>query len=227
MNSATEGYLAALAKDSTVSQRLGSHGAICFIDGVIEALLATEAITNAEAMKWNVMLMSAARGHSSPSIASSSGPSSESIPSGDATEVIGESNATQNVPQFLELIPVEGALAIVPGVCSFQILGIERYDSMAAIMWRVVPLAAPAKPKSLSHFAQVTAAPTPRSTKLTDDVGTHYIMMGGTSGGRIERVGRLEFRPAPPDSATLLFVRWEGAAFDIALPRTGHSGPLV
>ena len=227
MNSTTESYLATLAKDSTVSQRRGSHGAICFIDGVIEALLATEAITNAEAMKWNVMLMSAARGHSSPSIASSSGPSSESIPSGDATEVIGESNATQNVPQFLELIPVEGALAIVPGVCSFQILGIERYDSMAAIMWRVVPLAAPAKPKSLSHFAQVTAAPTPRSTKLTDDVGTRYIMMGGTAGGRIERVGRLEFRPAPPDNATLLFVRWEDAAFNIALPRTGHSGPLV
>jgi hypothetical protein len=141
--------------------------------------------------------------------------------------VKGESNATQDVPQFLELIPVEGASAIVPGVCSVQILGIERYDSMAAIMWRVVPLPAPAKPESLSHFAQVTPTPTPRTMKLTDDVGTRYIMMGSHAGGRIERVGRLEFRPAPPDSATLLFVRWESAAFDIALPRTGRGGPLV
>src|ERR1019366_7292887 len=133
----------------------------------------------AEATKWNIMLLSSARGHSSPSIASSSGPSSESIPTGEATEVRDGRNATQDVAQFLELIPVEGALAIVPEVGSVQILAIERYDSMAAIMWRVVPLPAPAKPESLSHFAQGRTAPTPRSTKLTDDVGTRYIMMGG------------------------------------------------
>jgi hypothetical protein len=227
MDTATERYLATLAKDSSVTQRRGGHGAICFIDGVIEALLATEAISVAEATKWNVMLLSAARGHSSPSVASSSGPSSESVPTGDAIEVIGERNAMQDVPQFLELIPVEGASAIIPEVCSVQILGIERYDSMAAIVWRVAPLPGPTTPESLSHFAQVTIAPNPRSTKLTDDVGTDYIMLGGHAGGRIERVGRLEFRPAPPDSATLLFVRWRSAAFDIVLPRAGHSEPLL
>lgn len=227
MDSTTERYLDTLAKDSTISQRRGGHGAICFIDGVIEALLATEAISLEEAKRWNVMLLSAARGHSSGSFAPSSAPSSESIVSGDATEVMGESNSTQNVAQFLELIPVEGVSAIVPGVCTIQILGIERYDSMTAILWRVVPLPALAKQESLGHFAQVTPTPTPRTTKLTDDVGTHYIMMGGYSGGRIERVGRLEFRPTPPDSATRLFVSWEDAEFDIALPRVGRSGPLV
>ncbi len=222
MDVTTEHYLTRLAQDSTVQQRRGAHGAICFIDGVIEALLATEAISIVEARHWNVMLLSAARGHSSESMASFSGLSSESFPA----EVRDESAATPALPQFLDLIPIEGASATVPGVCSVQILGIERYDSMAALMWRVVPLPTPTKPESLSHFAQVTPTPTPRTTELTDDVGTRYIMMGGHSGGRIERVGRLEFRPAPPDTATLLFVRWEDAAFDIALPRTGHIGPI-
>jgi hypothetical protein len=226
MNSTTQSYLDTLAKDPTVSQRRGSHGATCFIDGVIEALLATEAISLTEAREWNVRLLSAARGHSSEFVASSSGASSEFISSGDVTEVTGENNATQDAAQFLELIPVEGASAIVPGVCRIQILGIERYDSKAAIMWRVAPLPAPAKSESLSHFAQVTPTPTPRSTKLTDDVGTRYTVMGGHSGGRIERVGRLEFRPAPPDNATRLFVSWEDTEFDIALPRTAHGGHL-
>ncbi len=227
MDTATERYLATLAKDSSVTQRRGGHGAICFIDGVIEALLVTEAISVAEATKWNAMLLSAARGHSSPSVASSSGPSSESVPTGDAIEVIGERNAVQDVPQFLELIPIEGASAIFSGVGSVQILGIERYDSKAAIVWRVVLTPAPAKPESLSRFAQILTAPEPRSMKLTDDVGTRYMIMGGNSGGRIERVGRFEFRPAPPDSATRLFVSWEDAEFDIVLPRAGHSGPLL
>jgi len=227
MNSTTESYLIRLAEDSTVSQRRGSHGAICFIDGVIEALLATEAISIAEATRWNVKLLSAARGHSSMSIASYSGTSSEYNLSRDAIEVKDESNGAQDVPEFLELIPVEGASAIVSGVCSIQILGIERYDSKAAIVWRVVPLPAPAKPESLSHFAEVRTVPSPRSIKLTDDVGTYYTVMGGNSGGRRERVGRFEFRPAPPESATRLFIRWEDVAFDIALPRTGNSGPLV
>ena len=215
MNSATESYLASLAKDSTIWGRRGKHGAICFIDGVIEALVATEAISDTEASKWNMVLMS-----------STSAPSSEFIPLGDAMEVVGERNTPRGFPHFLELIPIEGVLTIVPGVCSVQILGIERYDSKAAILWRVVPLSAPAKPESFNHFAQFETGPNRRTTELTDDVGTRYIVVGGHSGGRIERVGRFEFRPAPPDSATLLFVRWADAAFDIALPRAGQSGPL-
>jgi len=226
MNSTTENYLDKLAKDSTVSQRRGGHGAVCFIDGVFEALLAIEAISISEAREWNVRLLSAARGHSS-EFTSSSGASSEVTYGGSVTEVAGENNVTQDAPQFLELIPVEGATSIVPGVCSIQILGIERYDSKVAISWRVAPLSAPAAAESLSHFAQVTPTPTPRTMKLTDDVGTRYTVMGGHSGGQTERVGRLEFRPAPPDSATRLFVNWEDAAFDIALPKTGRSDPRV
>jgi hypothetical protein len=210
MDSATESYLATLAMDSTIWRRRGRHGAICFFDGVIEALIASEAISNAEASKWNLALMSPA-----------STPSSEFAPLGDASEVLSEHNATHGFPHFLELIPVKGALTIVPGVCSVQILGIERYDSKAAIIWRVVPLSAPVESESLNHFAQFETGPDRRTTELTDDVGTQYIVVGGHSGGRIERIGRFEFRPAPPDSATLLFVRWADAAFDITLPRTG------
>jgi hypothetical protein len=213
MDSATESYLATLAKDSTIWRRKGKYGAICFIDGVIEALIATAEISDEEASQWNTELKS-----------SPSAPPSKFAPTVESPEAIAELNSTQDFPHFLELIPVEGAVTIVPGVCSIQILGIERYDSKAAIIWRVVPLTALVSQNDLSDYVRFETGPNRTSMKLTDDIGTRYILVGGHSGGRIERVGRFEFRPPPPDNATILFVRWEDVEFNIALPRTDRSG---
>jgi hypothetical protein len=208
----TESYLATLAENSTIWKRRGRHGAVCFIDGVIEALMATGAISNAEASKWNIAIMS-----------SSSGFSSRFAPPVNTAKVPNGRDAPQDFPHFLELIPVRGAIVVIPDVCRVQILGIERYDSKAAIVWRVVPLPSPTKLESFSHFTQFETGPNSKTTEIADDVGTQYTVVGGHSGGRIERVGRFEFQPAPPDNATLLFVRWEDAAFDLVLPRAGHS----
>jgi hypothetical protein len=212
MNSVTENYLTALAKDSTIWRRRGKHGAICFIDGVIETLVAIEAISISEASKWNLAIMS-----------SLNSPVSEFLNPDIATGVTDERDATKSFSRFLELIPIEGACAIVAGAYSVQILGIERYDSKGAVIWRVVPLAEPATKEDLSHFARFEDGPNRATATLTDDVGTSYALVGGQSGGRIERVGRFEFRPAPAPGANFLFIRWEDVAFSIALPRPGDS----
>jgi hypothetical protein len=105
----------------------------------------------------------------------------------------------------------------LPDVCSFQILGVERYDVKGAIFWRMVPILGPECTDEAKRLAALGTGPDMRSIEISDDRGTTYQVTHGSSAGRIEKVGRYEFIPAPPDDATILKVHWEEMVFEINL----------
>ena len=92
----------------------------------------------------------------------------------------------------------------MPDVCSFQILGVERYDVKGAIFWRMVPILGPESTDGAKRLAALGTGPDMRSIEISDDRGTTYQVTHGSSAGRIEKVGRYEFISAPPDDATIL-----------------------
>jgi hypothetical protein len=207
MDTATERYLTSLAGDSARWKRMGLYGATTLIEGILEALVATGAISDGDALSWKELIL-APFNISRATYISAEGEA--------ASAVVG--NSAQIIPRFLEMISAREPAKDVLGVCSIQILGIERYDSKGAILWRVAPLEEPNAPADPSGFGAFRPGPEMAEMELTDDVGTVYILMGGNSAGRVERVGRFEFRPAPPDGAKHLRVRWQDVAFTIALP---------
>jgi hypothetical protein len=207
MDTATERYLAMLAGDSARWKRMGLYGATMLIEGVLEALVATGAISSDDVASWKDRILAPSN------ISRTTFISDE----GEAASAVVDSSA-RIIPRFLEMIPAREPAKDVPGVCSIQILGVERYDSKGAILWRVAPLEEPSAPADPSGFGAFRPGPEMAEMELTDDLGTLYNLMGGSSAGRIERVGRFEFQPAPPEEAQHLRVRWEDVAFTIALP---------
>lgn len=207
MDTATERYLTELASDSARWKRLGAYGATKHIEGVLEALVATGAILSIDASSWNELILAPFNIPRSTSISSK----------GSSASAVVDSSAP-SIPRFLEMISAKEPAKVVPDVCSIQILGIERYDSKVAIIWRVVPLQESSVSAGSDGVGAFRAGPEIAAMELTDDLGTCYNGIGGSSAGSVERVGRFQFRPAPPEGATLLRVRWEDVAFEITLP---------
>jgi hypothetical protein len=141
------------------------------------------------------------------------------------------------IARFLELIPVVDGDRVVPYGGRLQILGIERYDSVVAVAWRMAPL-----PDAETKYADELRAhdrdteglpdhereslrrmflmqinrPTSFAFTLADDLGTEYLNTGGgTSGGRNEQTGRAQFMPAVPERASELTIRWDDLVFRV------------
>jgi hypothetical protein len=137
------------------------------------------------------------------------------------------------------LIPVDTPDQPLPFGGRAQILGLERYDTKAVVVWRIAPLPDPERQFAdelaaaeldseglpdaerrmmrQRHLSRLQARGGERLT-LSDEVHTEYHDRGGGSGGgEAERVGRSEFMPAIPATATQLTVRWNGLAFPVVL----------
>ena len=205
MEIAVDLYLTELAGDSAHWKRLGRYGTAFFVDGLLDGLTSVGAITGDEASAWRDVFLnpfsnSSARFRSAGDVSITDLPHTPGV-----------------LPHFIELMPAAQPAKELPNVCSFQILGVERYDVKGAFIWRMVPLAGPANAEDANNLASIGIGPEIQSIELSDDRGTSYQMMGGTSGGRIERVGRCQFRPAPRDDATILKVHWEELRFEIQI----------
>lgn len=198
-------YLASLASDSARWKRLGRYGTLTFVEGLLDGLTGVGAITRDEALVWRELLI--APFSVSTARFSSTGGASIHPPS----------SAPRDFPHFIELIPAVQPAKELPDVCSLQILGVERYDVKGAIVWRMVPILRPESTEEANNLAALATGPDMRSLEISDDRGTTYQFTGGSGGGRLERVGRHEFIPAPPDDATILKVRWEEMVFEITL----------
>jgi len=141
--------------------------------------------------------------------------------------------------RFLGLIPVSNPDQLVPFGGRVQILGIERYDSKAAVAWRLAPIPDPEiqfaselsdherdtqglpnaeRQMMRRQFLQQLNGPG-RELGLSDDVGTEYHRMGGrhSSNGQ-ECTGRAQFAPAVPETASTLTIHWGDLRFPVSLP---------
>jgi hypothetical protein len=140
--------------------------------------------------------------------------------------------------RFLGLIPVNDPDQPVPFGGRVQILGIERYDSKVAVAWRLAPLPdleMQFAQELLDHERDAEGLPdTERhmmrhqflhrldrhgaGVRLSDDLSTEYRHTGGASGGGgNEKVGRAQFMPAIPESASLVTVHWGDLVFPVPL----------
>ena len=205
VESAVDRYLRELAGDSDRWQRLGRRGTENFVDGLLDGLTRVGAISRDEASTWSEVFLrtfsdSPARFRSAAGALSS-----------HLTPTPGV------LSQFIELVPAHLPAKELSTGGSLQILGVERYDVKVAIMWRMVARGGWTVAHDASTVASLGTGFESQSIRLTDDRGTSYQRMGGSSAGRVERVGRSEFRPAAPDDATTLRVEWEGLVFEVAL----------
>lgn len=199
-------YLASLASDSARWKRLGRVGTLNFVEGVLESLMATGAITRDEALAWKDLLAFPSGGAFARSDSSAGLPVRPLPPTHS-----GSAN-------FIDLLTANEPAKVLPGVCSFQILGLERYDVQLVVVWRMLPSVDLESSDELKHLAPFMNGPEMSSMEVTDDRGTLYQMRGGTSGGGGgETVGRYIYNPAPPEEATVLTINWEGMNFEIPL----------
>ena len=198
-------YLAGMANDSARWKRLGRFGTVSFVEGLLDGLTAVGAITSDEAAAWRELLLA-------PFNITQARFSSTS-----EVSKIPPAFAPSEFPRFVELIPAAQPAQNLPDVCSFQILGVERYDVKGAILWRMVPILGPESTEEARRLAALGTGPDMHSIDVSDDRGTTYQLVHGSSAGRIERVGRCEFTPAPPDDATIMKFRWEEMVFEINL----------
>jgi hypothetical protein len=129
------------------------------------------------------------------------------------------------VAQFICMVPTSSTAKFLREGLSVQLLGLEIYDTKVAIDWRVIPAIGETS-SMIGHDLEPFDYGLEQATiTLADDVvGTAYHHVGGHSGGWVERVGRSEFQPPPPISATLLLAEWKNANFEIALPAASDSG---
>lgn len=201
-------YLAGLASDSARWKRLGRVGTLNFVEGVLESLMGVGAITRDEALAWKELLtvsLGVAPARFGPSADASRYPSSPT---------------SRTLAHFIELISADEPARVLHGVCSFQILGVERYDMQVAVLWRMSPFLDP-ESNELKNLSPFDAGPEMSALELSDDLGTIYLKNGGGAvGGGGERVGRIVFTPAPPDGATILTIGWEDMIFEIPLGST-------
>jgi len=146
---------------------------------------------------------------------------------------------TVPVARFLELIPVADADREVPFGGRLQILGIERYDSMGAVAWRMAPLPDTEiqyADELRDHERDTEGLPESerrmlrqrllhqlnRATRykfvVSDNLGTEYHDTGGGwSGGGNEQTGRVRFMPGIPKGASILTVRWDELTFHVPI----------
>jgi hypothetical protein len=199
-------YLAGLASDSARWKRLGRVGTLNFVEGALESLMAASAITREEALVWKDLLA-----------ASSGGAPARFGSSGSASTYLSPLTPP-NYATFIEFISANEPSRVLPGVCSFQILGVERYDVQVAVVWRMLPDLDPKSTDELTNLSPFNAGPEMSSMEVSDDRGTLFRKKGGGAvGGGRERVGRMVFVPAPPEDATILIINWEDMNFEIPL----------
>ena len=203
MENDVELYLTDLSNDSARWRRLGRPRAEYFIEGLLNGLTGVEALSHEEATSWRDRLLTTFNTYSA------------RFKSADGTAKTDQTFAPAAFSQFIELVPARQLAKEIPNLGSFQILGIERYDNKGAVIWRMVPPPAHENTGDAIGVADFGAGPEIRLFELSDDAGTKYQMTSGNSGGRIEKVGRYEFRPAPPNDATILNVRLEDLSFVI------------
>jgi len=204
--------------------------------GAIEALRAAEAMDSDEVHDWNNRMH----------VALGLEPLEPLPPgfTGGRAVFIGEGERPTRPPappiaRFLGLIPVLDGDREVPYGGRLQILGIERYDSKAAVTWRMAPL-----PDAESKYAEELRAhdhdteglpdqerkmlrrrfqmqlnhPAGDALTLSDDLGTEYLKTGGgASGGGNEQTGRAQFMPAVPEGAAELTIRWDELVFRVQI----------
>ena len=201
-------FLAGLAIDSARWERLGRVGTLNFVEGVLESFIGVGSITRVEALAWKELLtvsLGVAPARFGPSADASRYPSSPT---------------SRTLAHFIELISADEPARVLHGVCSFQILGVERYDMQVAVLWRMSPFLDP-ESNELKNLSPFDAGPEMSALELSDDLGTIYLKNGGGAvGGGGERVGRIVFTPAPPDGATILTIGWEDMIFEIPLGST-------
>lgn len=221
-------------RDDWLRGTLGRFGA------TLEALRAVKAITQEELDDWNNRMLVALGLEPLP-------PMPPPPPGVFRNRLISLPGRVPHQPitppppaRFLRLVP-----ATVPDIevghgGRFQVLGIELYDTKVAVAWRLAPMpdpeqylatelavhdrdseGLPEEERKMLRAQFVQHASFRRQIiGLSDDVGTVYHHGGGGSGGgRDERVGRAQFHPAVPNSATVLTVTWD--AFTVAVD-LGH-----
>ena len=210
---APDDYLRSLSEDSERWQRLGPNRTRDFVEGALEALVESGALTPSDAQTWKTTILASL----DKSRATFRGPPEDSPPG-----VIGATRPT--FARFEAMIPVHEPAQIILGVRSVQILGIELYDTKLAIDWRLVPLSDAINQGFDPHAEMPGGGQDSNRMLLTDNVGTVYSFFAGNSGGRLERVGRSEYRPAPPAEAHVLHVQWGEFQFDLRLP--DHHGQV-
>jgi hypothetical protein len=137
------------------------------------------------------------------------------------------------------MLPVENPDQALPLGGRIQIMGVELYDTRVGIAYRLAPLPnveAVIREKLAAHDRETRDLPPDERQRLrmkfeyrlnrsaelgvtlSDDAGTEYhSTMSNGGGGSDERVGRTQFEPAVPDSATKLFVRWGDVSFTVPL----------
>jgi hypothetical protein len=168
--------------------------------------MATGAITRDEALAWKELL-TASSGGALARFGSSGGASTYPSPL-----------TPPNFANFIEFISANEPPRVLPGVCSFQILGVERYDVQVAVVWRMLPVIDPESTDELKNLSPFNAGPEMSSMEVSDDRGTLFRKRGGGAvGGGGERAGRMVFIPAPPEDATILTINWEEMNFGIPL----------
>jgi hypothetical protein len=205
VEAAVDLYLSDLASDTARWKRLGRYGTASFVDGLLDGLTTVGAMTRDEAATWTDVLLAPLR--SSPG----------RFRSTDVDSMVDRTPSPGVISRFIELVPANQPAKELPSVCSFQILGVECYDDKGAIIWRMVPLHMSGNAEDVASGTYFGTGPEIRSMEVSDDRGTEYHMMGGSGAGRIERVGRYEFRPAPVHDATILRVRWGELSFEIKI----------
>ena len=97
-------YLAGLASDSSRWKRLGRVGTLHFVEGVLESLMATGAITRDEALVWKDLL-TVPVGRASAQFASSFGTPPGPLPSKQG-----------NYARFIDLVAALEPAKVLPGV---------------------------------------------------------------------------------------------------------------
>jgi hypothetical protein len=148
--------------------------------------------------------------------------------------------------RFIGLVPVSEPDRPLDYGGRIQVLGVELYSDKLTVNWRLSPL-----PDYEAVFATELAEQEPdleglpedyrrilrdklihrlqmqrRFMTLADDLGTQYLSMGGgSSGGGNERRGQTDFRPAVPENARKLNVRWDDMEFEVQLPSVLNPAP--
>ena len=140
-------YLAGMANDSARWKRLGRFGTVSFVEGLLDGLTAVGAITSDEAAAWRELLLAPFN------IAQARFSSTSEV------SKIPPAFAPSEFPRFVELIPAAQPAQDLPDVCSFQILGVERYDVKGAILWRMVPILGPESSEEARRLAALGTGP--------------------------------------------------------------------
>jgi hypothetical protein len=239
MNRETQTYLVQIIAEARVGSPLErdenfASNSFRGFSSAMTALRAVGMVSDEESHEWtNRMLVALGEGPLEP------------LPSGSSvirSIVVGpKSSLPPDIPpisRFLGLIAVEEPDRPLGYGGRIQILGLERYDTKLAVAWRLAPLPDPeiqyldqlsAHDQDAEGLTELQRRQLRRQLlgrlghlreriRLVDSVETMYQKMGGGSGGSAdERVGRTEFMPSIPDSATWLSVFWEELEFVVPL----------